>query len=233
VLVAAATGVASLVFRRTEALRRRGGALPAPDPASGPAPDSVSGTAADSGPGPASPPARLAPGQRWLLAGDSQEAARRSVILEVVTRLLFHGVILFSVFLLFSGHNAPGGGFAGGLVVGLALVVRYLAGGRHELSAAAPVDAGKVLGAGLFVATGTGLAALVLGGEVLQSTLVDIGIPGIGHLHVTTSVFFDIGVYLVVVGLVLDILRSLGAEVDRQQEIQRGQTQTGRGEGSS
>ncbi|SNY68952.1 Na+/H+ antiporter subunit A [Paractinoplanes atraurantiacus] len=148
----------------------------------------------------------------WLLAGESRE----SIILQVVARLLFHAIVLFSVYLLFSGHNAPGGGFAGGLVAGLALTIRYLAGGRRELNAAAPVDAGLVLGTGLLIAVGTGAAALIAGGQVLQSALVDVTLPLIGHVHFATSACFDVGVYLIVVGLVLEILRSLGGELDRQ-----------------
>jgi multicomponent Na+:H+ antiporter subunit A len=161
------------------------------------------------------PPAE--PG-RWLPAGD---AVRQSIVLQVITRLIFHVIVLFSVYLLFSGHNAPGGGFAGGLVAALALAVRYLAGGRRELNAAAPIDAGLVLGTGLFVAVGTGITALVLGGEFLQSALLDVHLPLLGHVHFATSTFFDIGVYLIVIGLILDILRSLGAETDRQHEAER------------
>ena len=41
----------------------------------------------------------------------------------------------------------------------------------------------------------------------------------LGHLSFGTSTIFDIGVYLVVIGLVLDILRSLGSEIDRQSEV--------------
>ena len=74
-----------------------------------------------------------------------------------------------------------------------------------------------MLGAGLFVAVGTGVAAMPLGGEFLQSALLDLHLPLLGKVHFVTSVFFDVGVYLIVVGLVLDILRSLGAEMDRQQ----------------
>ena len=40
----------------------------------------------------------------------------------------------------------------------------------------------------------------------------------LGHVEFVTSTLFDIGVYLVVIGLVLDVLRSLGAEVDRQAQ---------------
>ena len=43
-------------------------------------------------------------------------------------------------------------------------------------------------------------------------------IPILGHVEFVTSTIFDIGVYLVVIGLVLDVLRSLGAEVDRQAQ---------------
>nr|WP_231994569.1 MnhB domain-containing protein [Pseudarthrobacter equi] len=60
--------------------------------------------------------------------------------------------MIFSLYLLFAGHNLPGGGFAGGLTAGLALTIRYLAGGRFELSEATPVSAGGLLGIGLATA---------------------------------------------------------------------------------
>jgi multicomponent Na+:H+ antiporter subunit A len=189
VLVAAATGVASLIFirSRTSTITRLGGI-----PAGG-------------------KPTRPV----WLPGGGTLAPERRSIIFEVVTRLVFHTIVVFSLFLLFSGHNAPGGGFAAGLVTGLALTVRYLAGGRYELDEAAPVDAGLLMGLGLFVATGSGLAPLAFGGTVLQSALLDLQVPLLGNLHLVTSVFFDVGVYLVVVGLLLDLLRSLGSGIDR------------------
>jgi multicomponent Na+:H+ antiporter subunit A len=104
------------------------------------------------------------------------------------------------------------------LVAGLAMVLRYLAGGRYELGEAAPVDPGRVLGLGLLIAGGYALCGLLWGGEVLQSVIVDATVPVLGHVKLVTSLFFDIGVYLIVVGLILDILRSLGAELDRVEE---------------
>ena len=134
-------------------------------------------------------------------------------------RLLFHPAIIVSLYLLFVGHNAPGGGFAGGLVAGMALVARYLAGGRYELGEAAPADAGRLLGAGLLLAAGTATASLFFGGAALESAWFEADVPVLGTISIVTSTLFDIGVYLVVIGLVLDILRSLGAEVDRQEEL--------------
>ena len=58
----------------------------------------------------------------------------------------------------------------------------------------------------------------LLGGGVLQSAIVDVHVPVLGTLHLVTSVFFDIGVYLVVIGLALDVLRSLGGGIDTHIE---------------
>jgi multicomponent Na+:H+ antiporter subunit A len=154
----------------------------------------------------------------WLLAGRTLAPDHRSILLEVLVRLLFHPAILVSFYFIFVGHNAPGGGFAGGLLAGLALVARYLAGGRYELAEAIPIDAGKILGAGIALAAGCGVVSLFFGVETLTSAYFEADVPLLGHLSFGTSTIFDIGVYLVVVGLVLDILRSLGAEIDRQQE---------------
>ena len=64
------------------------------------------------------------------------------MVLEATTRLIFPTMIVLSLYFFYAGHNAPGGGFAGGLTMGLALVLRYLAGGRYELGEAIPIDAG-------------------------------------------------------------------------------------------
>ena len=151
------------------------------------------------------------------------------MVFEVVARLVFHPMLLVSVWLLFAGHSSTGGGFAGGMVAGLALVVRYLGGGRYELGEAAPVGPGTLLGLGLLCATGTGLAGLVLGQNVLHATVVDVALPLVGEVHVATSALFDVGVYLVVVGLVVDLLRSFGSELDRQTEAGVGPEDEGAG----
>ena len=143
---------------------------------------------------------------------------RPSLVIDLIVRICFHSVLVLAAYLLFAGHNQPGGGFAAGLVTGIALAVRYLAGGRYELGEAAPVQPGVLLGTGLFLSAGVGLAALFVGGNVLESWILEFQLPIWGDVKLVTSLFFDVGVYLVVVGLVLDILRSLGAEIDRRAE---------------
>lgn len=217
VLLAAATGVASLIFirrRETDAhvlqgdIRNSAGVVGAGDP------DPMAAIRARA------PVERIEQVDRiqWLVAGATLAPQRRSVILEVAVRILYHNMIVFSLFLLFSGHNLPGGGFAAGLVTGIALTIRYLAGGRYELGAAAPLQPGVVIGSGLFLAASSGLVPMVLGGAVFQTAIFEATLPVLGNFKLVTSLFFDIGVYLVVVGLMLDILKSLGAEIDRQGE---------------
>ncbi|MEX1908324.1 Na+/H+ antiporter subunit A [Janibacter sp. Y6] len=204
VLLVAATGVASLLFIDTRSAGiRRVADIPYPK-------------------GVKKLPSQ--PGRRaWLPAPRTLAPENRSILFEVVTRLIFHPMLLIGVYLLFAGHNNPGGGFAGGIVVGLALVVRYLAGGRYELDEAMPVDAGVVLGAGLFVAAISALSPLAFGGQVLQSFVLETDVPLLGHVKLVSSLFFDIGVFLVIIGLVLDLLRSLGSGIDRH--IRREQRQ--------
>lgn len=206
VILAAATGVASLVFLRTRVdtlpkLSRRDAQLRVRDHIR---------RVED----PDDPASRFT----WMLAGRNLDPSRRSILLEVVVRLIFHALILLSFYLLLTGHNTPGGGFAGGLVAGLALIARYLTGGREELGATVPVDAGRILGAGLALASTMALLPLFFGQAALASSWVDLDLGPFGVVPIVTSTFFDIGVYLVVFGLVLDVLRSLGAEVDRQEE---------------
>ncbi|QPP05055.1 Na+/H+ antiporter subunit A [Streptomyces bathyalis] len=169
----------------------------------------------------APPPRRGAgavPRRTWLTASGTLDPERRSVIFEVLARLVFHPIVVLSLYLLFCAENLPGGGFSAGLVAGLALAVRYLAGGRYELDAAAPVDAGFLLGLGLMTMTATGLAGLVLGGSVLRSGTYHGELPVIEKFHAASPVLFDTGIYLLVLGVVLDVLRSLGSEIDRRVE---------------
>ncbi|MFD6449992.1 MnhB domain-containing protein, partial [Nocardia sp. NPDC060220] len=152
----------------------------------------------------------------WLPAARLLDRRDRSMVLQITTRLVFPTIMVLSVYFFFAGHNAPGGGFAGGLVAGLALTLRYLAGGRYELGEALPVDAGHLLGAGLTLAAGTATASLLLGAPPLSSAIIEVTLPLLGHLKLVTAMFFDLGVYLVIVGLVLDVLRSLGARLDKE-----------------
>ena len=101
---------------------------------------------------------------------------------------------------------------------GLALTIRYLAGGRVELAEATPVSPGTLMGTGLGLAALTAAAPLLFGAQMFTSAAIEFTWPLFGEQKFVTSTIFDIGVYLVVVGLVIDVLRSLGSEIDDRSE---------------
>ncbi|WP_144791085.1 Na+/H+ antiporter subunit A [Kocuria palustris] len=168
----------------------------------------------------------------YIVAGRTLSPERRSIVLEIVTRLLFHTIIMFSLYFLIAGHNLPGGGFAGGLTAGLALTLRYIAGGRYELWRSTPVNAGTMLGLGLLIGAVYAIAPVFFGGSIMQSYTFEGDWPIIGHVKFVTAVIFDVGVYLVVVGTILDVLRSLGGQIDQHSEddaLRRRRRAAGRG----
>ncbi|MGK2880649.1 MAG: hydrogen gas-evolving membrane-bound hydrogenase subunit E, partial [Mycobacterium sp.] len=201
VLLVAATGVASLVFRH-----RRFGAAPRVSDAGQPDIGRIPVTAISPAVGDTT----------WLLGSELRDPRHRSLVLEVATRIIFPLIMVLSAYFFFTGHNTPGGGFAGGLTAGLALVLRYMAGGRYELGETLPLDAGKVLGVGLGLSAGMAVGSMLLGAPALSSAVVELDVPLLGTIKFVTALIFDLGVYLIVVGLVLDILRSLGARLDEE-----------------
>ena len=137
---------------------------------------------------------------------------RRSELMDTTSRGLFHITLMISVWLAFRGHNAPGGGFIGGLVAASAFVMLYLARGAVALRRAVRLTPSTLIGVGLTISVLTGLTPVVLGDQLLESDLIPFTVPVIGDIKLATSVIFDLGVYLLVVGVVLLVISELGAE---------------------
>lgn len=161
-------------------------------------------------------------GRRWLSTGaDTERAQNRSLLVDVVTHVAFPAIMALSLYFFFAGHNAPGGGFAGGLVAGLALSLRYIAGGRDELEATLPVDSSRVIYFGLILAGIGAVWPMFFGRPPLTSTVWDLTLPLVGEMHVPSALLFDAGVYVIVVGVVLHILTSLGVRIDQDEDLRR------------
>ncbi len=131
-----------------------------------------------------------------------------SLILRTATRLLITVLLLFSVFLLLRGHDLPGGGFIGGLVAASALALYAIAYGHEAAEKLLRVRPQVVMGLGLAVSLTAGLASALVGREVLTG-LWWIRDVGQFQLKLSTPLVFDIGVYLVVIGVVLTMLFAL------------------------
>lgn len=155
------------------------------------------------------------PSGRWMLPGACPDARERTLVLESAARLLFPTVLVFSVYLLLQGHYGPGGGFSGGLVAGLAFVLRHIAGGGDNPGTGFRIRPPVVVGSGLTIAVLTALAPLAFGRPVLSSAKVTLSFGPFGYVDVVSSLVLDVGVYLLIVGVVLDLLRSLGSGIAR------------------
>lgn len=136
---------------------------------------------------------------------------RPSLILDTTVQLVFHATVATALFFLFSGHNATGGGFIAGLVAGAGFVLLYLS-GSEDVTVTVRLQPPTVLGAGLVLAAGTAVVPWVLGGQLLESAYTYVEIPVLGELPVTSVLAFDSGVFLIVVGIVLAVLGSLGTQ---------------------
>lgn len=135
-----------------------------------------------------------------------------SLILSTATRLLLPLLLLFSIFLLLRGHNEPGGGFVGGLVAAAAFALNAIAYGVAAARRLLIIDPRALIGAGLLVAAGSGAVSLVLRQPFMTGQWGSLEHPTLGRLEIGTPLLFDVGVYLVVLGVTLTIIFALAEE---------------------
>jgi multicomponent Na+:H+ antiporter subunit B len=115
-------------------------------------------------------------------------------------------LLLFSLFLLIRGHNEPGGGFVGGLVAASSFALYALAFGVPATRTVLGIDPRTLIGVGLLVALVSAVVSLAVGRSLMTGLWVALPLPGLGEVHVGTPLLFDIGVYLVVMGVTLTII---------------------------
>jgi multicomponent Na+:H+ antiporter subunit B len=137
----------------------------------------------------------------------------RSLILLTVARGILPISTLFALFLLLRGHNEPGGGFIAGLVTASAIVLQAIAFGTARTRERLTPLLRPMAWVGLLVAAGSGLIAVLAGDPYLTHYHAYLPLPGGGAYHLSTTLVFDIGVYLVVVATAT-MLVSVFAEAD-------------------
>ena len=130
-----------------------------------------------------------------------------SYIFRTIVRFSFFIINLLAIYLLLRGHDLPGGGFIGGLAAAISLVLLSLAVGLQEMHRVLRVDPVRVAAAGLLLAALTGAAPMLAGAPFLEHFNFHFtDVPLLGELHVGTPLVFDIGVYLVVVGVTSKVI---------------------------
>lgn len=134
----------------------------------------------------------------------------KSVILRTMTRYLLPLMLLFSMFLLFRGHNQPGGGFVGGLVSAAAFSLYMIAFGIEGAKEILRVHPIKLIAIGLSFALSSALIPVFIGNPFMTGTWYDKALPIVGYFG--TPPMFDIGVYFTVLGVTLNIIFSLAED---------------------
>lgn len=135
------------------------------------------------------------------------------VILQTVTKVVVFIILTFGVELFLSGHNNPGGGFIGGLVLSSALVLLYLVFDIETVHKGIPFDFKKIAAFGVLLAVGTGLGSVIFGASFLTQTASHFNLPVFGETELSTVVLFEAGVALTVVGVVVTIILSISEDV--------------------
>ena len=132
-----------------------------------------------------------------------------SVILKVATRLLVGLILVFAVYLLFRGHNAPGGGFVAALVAGTGFALAAISEGPLVVRDAIRIEPERMAMFGLGLAILCGFAGRLAGRPFLTGLWWIMTNGESKTLAIGTPLFFDIGVFLTVLGTILTLILAL------------------------
>ncbi len=128
---------------------------------------------------------------------------------SVIMRWLFPVMIVFAVFLFLRGHDLPGGGFIAGITMSIAFILQYLAGGTRWVESRLRILPVYWIGVGLLLALLTGVAAWPFGYPFLTSAFEYLDVALLGKVPMASALFFDLGVFVLVVGATVLILVAL------------------------
>ena len=134
------------------------------------------------------------------------------VILRTVTKIIVFIILTLGVYLFLSGHNKPGGGFIGGLVLGSAIVLLYLTNDIETIRKSLPFDFKIVAAIGVMLALLTGFGSFLFGAPFLSQSFGYFNLPIFGKTELTTVTIFEAGVALAVVGVVVTIIISISED---------------------
>lgn len=135
------------------------------------------------------------------------------VILQSISKIVVFIILTLALYLFFSGHHAPGGGFIGGLVLASAFVLILLAYDIETLKQGIPIDFKLVAATGSLLVLLSGILSIVFGHTFLYQSFVFLNIPVYGEVELSSVTFFELGVALTVLGVVVTIILSISEDV--------------------
>jgi multicomponent K+:H+ antiporter subunit A len=142
---------------------------------------------------------------------------------SVLIPLLLPASGMLATFFFLRGHNAPGGGFVAGLVMAVGFLLQYMVSGTDWVEDRIRVPPRLLMGGGLLLVLGTAAAAIAVGYPLLTSHTFHFDWPLVGQVHIGSAMFFDLGVFSVVLGATLLILVALAHQSIRIRRTGGGQ----------
>ncbi len=130
-------------------------------------------------------------------------------ILRTVARFAVPLTVWVSLVIFLQGHNLPGGGFIAGVMAAAAGAMYLLAFGVDR---AARFPWWKVSVFGLLISVTTGTVPFLMGRPYMQDAIWHFDLPIIGLYELPTATFFDLGVYLIVLGTLMTVFVELALE---------------------
>ena len=141
---------------------------------------------------------------------------------KVIMEWLFPVIIVFSFYLLLRGHDLPGGGFAAGITMSVGILIQYMAWGTRQVELRLVIRPLRWIGIGLLCAAATGAGAWFAGYPFLTSHFRYVDLPIVGTVPMASAVFFDLGVFALVVGATVLVLIALAHQSIRVPNGVRG-----------
>lgn len=137
---------------------------------------------------------------------------KNNVSLHTIARITVFIILSVAIYLLFAGHSNPGGGFIGALMTAASIVLLYISFDLKTIQKVISFYFPYFIGTGIIIALGTGLSSTIFGYPFLTQFFDHMWIPILGEVELTTALVFDIGVYVVVVGVTLLIITTIAGD---------------------
>ncbi|MCP1145670.1 Na(+)/H(+) antiporter subunit B [Lysinibacillus endophyticus] len=134
------------------------------------------------------------------------------VILQFTAKIVFFMIFFYAVHIFFAGHYTPGGGFVGGLVTASAIVLLIIAFDIKTVQSIIPINYIYLVAVGLIIAGATAAFSMFMGKPFFTHYFDYFYLPLLGKTSLHTAALFDLGVYLVVVGVTMTIIQTIGED---------------------
>lgn len=134
------------------------------------------------------------------------------VIIQFTTKIVFFIIFFFSIHIFLAGHYTPGGGFVGGLLTSSAIVLLVLAFDLNTVRKVLPINYTYLTAIGLLLALATAAFPMFVGEPFFTHFFDYFDLPLLGKQSLHTAMLFDSGVYLVVVGVTMTIIQTIGED---------------------